>query len=201
MIMMLGGSKMGELHYMISEAAKCVGVESHVLRYWEEELELPIERTEMGHRYYTKENIDLFQCISRLKDEGVTLKELKALCPEILKTKRQLKAKRTGEQYTGKEDSKNESVEKTLQKVLLNNNSILKEEICKIVTQSMKSEISYLLDAKDKLEEDRYKKLDTLIRQQQNHRKEVASKRNSNKIRNLFGGSYGKELEEAGAIY
>ena len=39
---------MGDVHYMISEAAKHVGVESHVLRYWEEELDLPIGRTEMG---------------------------------------------------------------------------------------------------------------------------------------------------------
>ena len=30
---------MGDVHYMISEAAKHVGVESHVLRYWEEELD------------------------------------------------------------------------------------------------------------------------------------------------------------------
>ena len=33
--------------YYISEAAKKVQVESHVLRYWEEELELPIKRNEM----------------------------------------------------------------------------------------------------------------------------------------------------------
>ena len=29
---------MGEVRFMISEAAKQVDVESHVLRYWEEEL-------------------------------------------------------------------------------------------------------------------------------------------------------------------
>ena len=37
---------MGEVRFMISEAAKQVHVESHVLRYWEEELELVIGRTE-----------------------------------------------------------------------------------------------------------------------------------------------------------
>ena len=31
---------MDDVHYMISEAAKHVGVESHVLRYWEEELDI-----------------------------------------------------------------------------------------------------------------------------------------------------------------
>ena len=39
-------------HLLISDAAKKVQVESHVLRYWEEELKLPIKRNEMGHRYY-----------------------------------------------------------------------------------------------------------------------------------------------------
>ena len=37
--------------YIISDAAKMVDVEAHVLRYWEDELELPIARNEMGHRY------------------------------------------------------------------------------------------------------------------------------------------------------
>ena len=48
---------MGEVRFMISEAAKKVHVESHVLRYWEEELGLSIGRTEMGHRYYTEDDI------------------------------------------------------------------------------------------------------------------------------------------------
>ena len=39
--------------FLISETAKLVGVESHVLRYWEEELKLPIRRNDLGHRYYT----------------------------------------------------------------------------------------------------------------------------------------------------
>ena len=48
---------MGEVRFMISEAAKQVDVESHVLRYWEEELGLKIGRTEMGHRYYTDDDM------------------------------------------------------------------------------------------------------------------------------------------------
>ena len=50
---------MSDVRYMISDAAKLVDVEAHVLRYWEEELDLPIGRNEMGHRYYTEENIKL----------------------------------------------------------------------------------------------------------------------------------------------
>ena len=37
---------MSEIRYMISETAKQVDVEAHELRYWEEELGLPIERNE-----------------------------------------------------------------------------------------------------------------------------------------------------------
>ena len=70
---------MGEVRFMISEAAKQVHVESHVLRYWEEELELVIGRTEMGHRYYTEDDIQLFCCIKKLKDAGMLLKDLNPL--------------------------------------------------------------------------------------------------------------------------
>ncbi len=50
-----------KVRYMISDAAALAGVETHVLRYWEEELDLTIPRNEMGHRYYTRENIQEFQ--------------------------------------------------------------------------------------------------------------------------------------------
>lgn len=33
---------MQEVRYMISDTARKVDVEAHVLRYWEEELEIPI---------------------------------------------------------------------------------------------------------------------------------------------------------------
>ena len=76
---------MEETRYMISDAAKKVEVEAHVLRYWEEELELPIARNELGHRYYTRENIRIFQNIKELKERGFQLKAIKVLLPEILK--------------------------------------------------------------------------------------------------------------------
>ena len=56
-----------KVRYMISDAANLVHVESHVLRYWEEELGLVIPRNEMGHRYYTRENIQEFIKIRELK--------------------------------------------------------------------------------------------------------------------------------------
>lgn len=58
---------MGEVTYTISQAAKMLGVESHVLRFWEEELELDIGRNAKGYRVYTKENIETMQKIKELK--------------------------------------------------------------------------------------------------------------------------------------
>ena len=78
---------MDEKRYLISDAAKAVQAEPHVLRYWEEELELPIQRTELGHRYYTEEDIQTFQNIKELKERGFQLKAIKVLLPELKKRK------------------------------------------------------------------------------------------------------------------
>ena len=72
---------MGEVHYMISEAAKRVNVETHVLRYWEEELSLSIGRTEMGHRYYTEDDIQHFLLYQRTKRTRDTVKGVKGTHP------------------------------------------------------------------------------------------------------------------------
>lgn len=65
--------------YYISEAAKKVQVESHVLRYWEEELQLPIKRNEMGHRYYTEQDVKQLQRIKALKEQGLQLKAIRTV--------------------------------------------------------------------------------------------------------------------------
>ena len=67
----------GKTIYYISEASKLVQVEPHVLRYWEEELSLAIGRNEMGHRSYTKEDIERFRQIKHLKEQGLQLKAIR----------------------------------------------------------------------------------------------------------------------------
>lgn len=63
--------------YYISEASKLVQVEPHVLRYWEDELSLTIGRNEMGHRSYTREDIERFRQIKHLKEQGLQLKAIR----------------------------------------------------------------------------------------------------------------------------
>ena len=69
--------------YMISDASKMIEVENHVLRYWEEELELPIPRNEMGHRYYRESDIKLLRTVKDLKEQGFQLRAIKKLLPDL----------------------------------------------------------------------------------------------------------------------
>ena len=189
---------MGDVHYMISEAAKHVGVESHVLRYWEEELDLPIGRTEMGHRHYTEEDIQLFSCIKELKEQGLLLKEIKQLLPDMLRTKALLKARKSDALKAAA--SINEVADPqdpalsvytadnlSLRKILLENNQILEGSLGKSVSEKVTKEMDFLLQAKERLEEDRYRKLDHLLRQQQALRKEASKSAAGHYLRKLFG--------------
>lgn len=67
---------MAERRYSISQAGRLVGVENHVLRYWEDELHLEIPRDRKNQRYYTKLHIEMFQKINELKEKGYQLKAI-----------------------------------------------------------------------------------------------------------------------------
>lgn len=207
---------MGEVRYMISEAAKQVHVESHVLRYWEEELDLQIGRTEMGHRYYTEEDIQLFRCIKKLKNEGVLLRDLKPLIPKLQAIKTNAsdlqKEERivsmestskpllpTGNTPVSQKEHSTDTLPATrlesevlpvtqleqarqllggvLNEVVLENNKTLEKNISQKVTKDVLREMEFLFQAKERLEEEHYRKLDCLIRQQQVSRKESVKDR------------------------
>ena len=193
---------MGEVHYMISEAAKRVNVETHVLRYWEEELSLSIGRTEMGHRYYTEDDIQPFCCIKELKEQGIQLKELKGPIPDMLRTRDKLKLQKEPKEDPTVSNSVSEEqldmtsnaslekiqlqIEEIFQHAMLENNKILEESVSQSISQAIIKEMNYLFQAQDRQEEDRYKKLDHLIRQQQTYRKESARSAPIRKLRKLF---------------
>ena len=92
----------------------------------------------------TRDDARLYACIRDLYDQGVSLSDLKALIPDIRRTREQLQLKR----------------------MLQNNNEVL--------MAMFSQEMSFLLDAKERHEELEFKKLDQLIRQQQSFRKASA---------------------------
>ena len=70
---------MEEKIYSVSEAVRLVGVESHVLRYWEEELKIPIRRSSQGHRLYSERDIELFGKVREGRQKGLQLKAIRLL--------------------------------------------------------------------------------------------------------------------------
>lgn len=75
---------MAEKRYSISQAGRLVGVENHVLRYWEDELHLEIPRDRKNQRYYTKLHIEMFQKINELKEKGYQLKAIEPVLKRML---------------------------------------------------------------------------------------------------------------------
>lgn len=104
----------------------------------------------------TKEDTKLYNCIKELYEQGVPFSDLKALIPDMKRTREQLQIKR----------------------MLENNNEILVSMLSK--------EMHYLLDAKERAEEEQFRKLDQLIRQQQNYRKESARPAATKRLKRLL---------------
>ncbi len=63
-----------KLFFRIGEAAQLVGVEPHVLRYWESEFRMRPQRSESGQRMYRRKDIARFLRIRKLlHEEGFTI--------------------------------------------------------------------------------------------------------------------------------
>ena len=176
---------MEKVRYMISDAADMVHVESHVLRYWEEELELTIPRNEMGHRYYTRENIKEFQKIKDLKDQGYQLKAIRMILhngeleeldpsiqpPEPLNTELPKDVKSANLQKKVHDLSPEERMSQFRElmsdivgQAIAQNNEQLSQTIGKDVQEMVIKEMNYLMREQDNAQEERYRKLDAAIR-------------------------------------
>lgn len=63
-----------KLYFRIGEVASLVGVDAHVLRYWESEFRMKPHRSSSGQRLYRKQDLARFYRIKRLlHDEGYTI--------------------------------------------------------------------------------------------------------------------------------
>lgn len=161
--------------YMISDAAKMVDVESHVLRYWEEELELPIERNEMGHRCYTEDNIRMFHHIKDLKEQGFQLKAIKALIPEMEQGNVPPAIVREPEPpVSDKMEQFQLILGKVVSQAIRENQQEMGKELSHQVSTQVVKEMDYLFRLQEEREETHYKKLDELIRSSQKQRKLLA---------------------------
>lgn len=195
---------MSETRYIISDASKQLDVEPHVLRYWEEELEMEIPRNEMGHRYYRDKDLKILKCVKDLKQQGFQLRAIKLILPEIetsedmdiekiLGLKEELNQRaELGETQTfspaevvtaelvqpispEKMTQFQEIMNKIIASALKDNNQALSQRVGEEVSNNVIKEMDYLLRVKDDREEERFKKLDETIRGFQKARQEAAA--------------------------
>lgn len=190
---------MKETRYLISETAKLVQVEPHVLRYWEEELGLSIKRNEMGHRYYTDKDLEIFQKIKELKKEGLQLKTIKEKLHEkdgILPVEEN---GISGEDISKQQKTEPGFQEERIQVKIVTPQKFLTEQPFekKAEKQKRKSEqptkeerfqaimerLIHDIELKER-KEGRYRRLDEAIRRHQQSRKMVAATQENRKKKN-----------------
>lgn len=193
---------MKETYLLISDVAKLLNVEGHVLRYWEEELELNIRRNEFGHRYYEKKDIQLLSRIKELKEQGLQLRAIKNLLPDltegsntnlILMPQKQPPSSLTttvstrfpapvenlepAPVHTMSSDEKMAQFRAILggivSKAIKENNAALGKEVGSQVSQRVLKEMDYLMRTHEESLEEHFQSLDQAIRNQQKIRVET----------------------------
>lgn len=177
-------------YLLISDAAKEVQVESHVLRYWEEELHLPIKRNELGHRYYTQEDVECFKQIKKMKERGLQLKAIKM----VLKDGKfdVLPQENAPESREEKAQRLQWIMQQLIRQAVQENNA----ELVKQIKESVLKELDYQFRMQEEREEERakqeaerseryYRQIDELLRKKSSGRK----------LKELMGGSAEKGAE------
>lgn len=160
-----------ETRYTVRQAAEMTGIKAYVMRYWEDELDLRIQRNELGHRYYTEYDIQLFLNIRELKKRGLQLRAIRELIPQI------------AHRAPGSAESKIKLLEGEVQETIAEEEAVCAAEAeaetpvdPKILEfQSILERlIAQEIQSKNE-EEERYRSLDIAIRRQQLARRESAA--------------------------
>lgn len=170
-----------QLCYTISEAAKLMNVEPHVLRYWEDELNLTIARNSMGHRIYTDDDLKTFKSIQHLKSNHISLKDIRAQLPAASMTPPSVCS--GGNEIAKTSDAPNSGEKMTQFKAILTNiikdamsenSKQISEDVSSKVSNNVRKEIDFLIRQQEEAEEARFKELDETIRTFQKARQEAA---------------------------
>ena len=159
-----------ETRYTVRQAAEMTGIKAYVMRYWEDELDLHIQRNELGHRYYTGSDIQLFMNIKELKKRGLQLRAIRDLIPQILYTaantdKNNIQLLEGETEEISSQDSSNiteKAEENVTDPKILEFQAILE----RLITQEIRSKNE---------DEERFRSLDFAIRKQQMARREIAA--------------------------
>lgn len=171
-----------QLCYTISEAAKLMNVEAHVLRYWEDELNLNISRNSMGHRIYTDDDLKTFKSIQHLKANHISLKDIRdqlpaseTPSPSTVYPAEKGAAKTPGSSSTGDKMTQFKSILTNIIKDAMRENSKeMSDDISSRVSDNVRKEIDFLIRQQEEADEIRFRQLDETIRTFQKARQEAA---------------------------
>lgn len=159
-----------ETRYTVRQAAEMTGIKAYVMRYWEDELDLHIQRNELGHRYYTGSDIQLFMNIRELKKRGLQLRAIRDLIPQMMHTAVDIEEDNVrlleGE---SEENSAQDSlyIQEKEEKQMENPKILEFQAILeRLITQEIRSKNE---------DEERFRSLDLAIRKQQMARREIAA--------------------------
>lgn len=192
---------MNELRLTISDAAKQLEVEPHVLRYWEEELSIQIPRNNMGHRYYSPREMKLLNNVKELKIQGFQLRTIRyLLCNQSLygtvDIKRLVEQKDEIEAYLLKPEYQfpvnppmepkelisqdkmaqfHQVMNEIIGQALEANNKKIVDQVTDEVTTKVIKEMNYLAREQEERDEIHYKKIDEMLRNKQKNHKETAA--------------------------
>ncbi|MCI8308499.1 MAG: MerR family transcriptional regulator [Lachnospiraceae bacterium] len=186
--------------YSISDASKLLQVESHVLRYWEEELDLSIPRNEHGHRYYRETDINTFLYIKELKDNGLSLQEIRQKLSDRGYNTPEPSSGKSSKSYSGnkkelaksaisfsrieqagredKLDRFREIMNSIINSAISANNEQLVQSISDTTSERLMKEMNYLIRTLDEDEETRFKQIEAAITAALGAKNEIASSKN-----------------------
>ena len=157
-----------------------------MLRYWEEELKLPIRRNELGHRYYTREDVEQFREIKKLKQQGLQLKAIRTVLTDstlqvMVPIREHIQPVRSTQAGLNERDDRQLQDKSARLQLLLHNlvaqavrenNQDLTREIKETIMKEMDYQFRIQEEENEKRdrqrterEEEHYKKLDELIKQ------------------------------------
>ena len=164
---------MREKRRMISEAARQLGLETYNLRTWEEEFSLVIPRNEKGYRYYGEKEIHTFEQIRDLKNQGLDSEEIKQKLSGNISpfpAEKQIDASEKMREFQ-------KVLVKIMGQAILEQKDYIADQISSKVSDRVAKEVDYQFRLRESEEEQRFKKLDELIRNQQKAREEIAASR------------------------
>ena len=184
---------MEQIQYTISDTAKLLQVETHVLRYWEDELGLSIPRNKMGHRVYHQKQIELLRQIIQWKEDGLSLKEISARIPPANTNNGQVIPYPSSNSVVSADDKMQQFkaiLGRIVSEAIRENSQELTSDIASNVSEHVNKELDFLFREKEEADEKRYRELDETIRTYQRARQEAAATQaneNKPKNRHFFG--------------